>query len=48
MFMDTTPSSQSVICFGVFDAEVRTAELRKNGVWSLLASQLLRSFTTAP
>jgi DNA-binding winged helix-turn-helix (wHTH) protein/tetratricopeptide (TPR) repeat protein len=32
MPMDTTPSSQSVICFGVFDADVRTGELRKNGV----------------
>jgi cholera toxin transcriptional activator len=32
MPMDTTPSSQSVICFGVFDADVRTGELRKSGV----------------
>ncbi len=29
--MDTSASSQSVICFGVFDADVRTGELRKNG-----------------
>jgi len=29
--MDTTASSQSVICFGVFEADVRSGELRKNG-----------------
>jgi TolB-like protein/DNA-binding winged helix-turn-helix (wHTH) protein len=30
--MDTTTSSQSVICFGVFEADLRSGELRKNGV----------------
>lgn len=29
--MDTTVSSQSVICFGVFEADMRSGELRKNG-----------------
>jgi DNA-binding winged helix-turn-helix (wHTH) protein/Tfp pilus assembly protein PilF len=29
--MDTTASSQSVICFGLFEADVRTGELRKSG-----------------